>query len=682
MFNNKYKKLILTALVGAVVLTSISIGFAAEHEIEPAEKITKDVGTIAYVIATIAAWTLSLVANLIDWAIKFGNDILGLSAVQEGWKIVLQFTNLGFVLGIIIIAFATILRLENYAMKQILWKLIVAALLVNFSLVIAGSFISVSNTTSNFFLEATTSENLSNALANAIQPQAFGEVKEMSLWKLARGGISFFLQYIASLLFIIVFTFLTILAFLTLFVMLLVRAIALAFLLILSPIVWLLWIFPATAQYWQQWWREFIRWNFFAPAVLFFVYLTVLTAGGIKDLSSVKEASGTDAAKAFGETMLLSSNFINHIAQLLILLALLYGGIFVANKFGIAGGNIGVSLAQKVGKGAGAWAGRKGVSLGTRPLRGKWGQAASEYLQERGLHRGKIGRFLTSPLRRLGNVTTDLGTRQGRQLVAQAEKRNEKYSDKELAMRFSTLDRDGQMAAVKRFTKNNTTDLMNVKDRDYFLGSKTTTGKAAAQEMFNRHGEGKAYEDFEKKTGVSHAMASAKTDDARQAAAKAHYAKYKQETWQSVDPNILTDDKYGDLAAYHLVGDSPAALSKLMPKVKTNELDKVKNKIIEAEQKVINNIVESYKDKNRDIVGELNEKIFIINPNITSGEMNKMKDIGSKLEWVQRHDKEEYNKLNDELKIIVSRRKSLNKNLAQRITGGWFTEFEEKEEKT
>ena len=49
---------------------------------------------------------------------------------------------------------------------------------------------------------------------------------------------------------------------LTLIVMLLVRIIALIFLLILSPIAWLLWIFPNTQKYWQQWWQEFIRWNF------------------------------------------------------------------------------------------------------------------------------------------------------------------------------------------------------------------------------------------------------------------------------------------------------------------------------------------------------------------------------------------------------------------------------------
>src|SRR4030042_5966834 len=73
--------------------------------------------------------------------------------VHTGWQIVLNFANLGFVLAIIVIAFSTIFRRESYAMKQTLWKLIVAALLVNFSLVIAGAFINVSDIFSDFFLK-------------------------------------------------------------------------------------------------------------------------------------------------------------------------------------------------------------------------------------------------------------------------------------------------------------------------------------------------------------------------------------------------------------------------------------------------------------------------------------------------------------------------------------------------
>ena len=55
-----------------------------------------------------------------------------------------------------------------------------------------------------------------------------------------------------------------------------------------------------------------------------------------------------------------------------VITALLIGGIYVANKFGIAGGQIGINLAKGVGKGAGAWVGRK--TLGG--IRGGYGRLA------------------------------------------------------------------------------------------------------------------------------------------------------------------------------------------------------------------------------------------------------------------------------------------------------------------
>ena len=85
----------------------------------------------------------------------------------------LNFTNLGFILAIIIIAFATILRLESYAIKQTLWKLIVAALLVNFSLVICGGIISVSKLTTDSFYNHITAggKTMGNVLGTLAQPQ-------------------------------------------------------------------------------------------------------------------------------------------------------------------------------------------------------------------------------------------------------------------------------------------------------------------------------------------------------------------------------------------------------------------------------------------------------------------------------------------------------------------------------
>src|SRR4030042_2731650 len=158
--------------------------------------------------------------------------------VHTGWQIVLNFANLGFVLAIIVIAFSTIFRRESYAMKQTLWKLIVAALLVNFSLTIAGAFISVSNIFTDFFLQNLNGKSISDGLMGVLNPQALIEVEDASAWDILTGMFSYLFKYIASLLFVIVFNFIIILTFFALFIMLLIRAIMLGLLLVIMPIVW------------------------------------------------------------------------------------------------------------------------------------------------------------------------------------------------------------------------------------------------------------------------------------------------------------------------------------------------------------------------------------------------------------------------------------------------------------
>lgn len=386
------KKIIFGVLAGVFFALFIFI-IKSEFAYAESQSMTTQIsnfGVVGYVILTIASGLLVFVASLVDFVVRLGNDILTLPAVITGWGIILNITNLGFVLAIIVIAFATIFRIENYALRQTLWKLIVAALLVNFSLVIAGGFISVSKIISDVFHEAAlgnNGENLSNALANAMQPQGLGSVNDSSsatdkfMNYISNLGPEGLLKYVTSLLFIIIFTGLTILAFATLFVMLLVRAIALVFLLILSPLAWLFWIFPATQKYWHQWWTEFLRWNFFAPAVYFFIYLSVLTASKIQqkggELSAVTGASGSESAASVFNKNSSTGNLFEHAANLFVVLGLLYGGIYLANKFGIAGGSIGVNMAKKIGKGAGGWAGKKtwgGIKNYTREGYNRFGE--------------------------------------------------------------------------------------------------------------------------------------------------------------------------------------------------------------------------------------------------------------------------------------------------------------------
>lgn len=328
----------------------------------------KDFSALTYMISYAAAGALALVANLIDFAIRLGDGIINMQAVQDGWQIVLTLANLGFVLAVIVIAFATMFNQQSYAMKNTLWKLVIAALLVNFSLVIGGAIISVSNVVSNTFLEATTFTNLSNALGQAIQPQTLSAlqlpqsgtstVAVATRWFSTDYWLGKMLSYFSSLLFGLVFTVVSVLVFLALFVMLLIRAIALAILLIVSPLAWLAWIFPYTSEWWDKWWKQFIHWNLFAPAVLFFIYLAILTAASFPQ--GYPGAAG-DAAKAALNSTVLAPSMFDHLAKQILILGILVGGLFAGNAFSIMGSKAAFGAAKGGAVGFKNWAGRKGI---------------------------------------------------------------------------------------------------------------------------------------------------------------------------------------------------------------------------------------------------------------------------------------------------------------------------------
>lgn len=493
----------------------------------------------------LSAWIMSYVFGL-----STVEQITGLKAVQIGGGIVLGITNLGFVLAIIVIAFATIFRRETYAMKQTLWKLIIAALLVNFSVVIAGAFISISDTVSGVFLQGigitknggfwSGTGDLSTKMASYLQASQLMEVEDAGLSTLV--SASKMLKFVAGLIFIVAFTVLAIISFLAIAIMLLIRFIALAILLILSPIVWLMWIFPYTQQWWQKWWQEFLRWTFFAPIVFFFIYLAMATM----EQGGVPSAGGNQDNVAGIEEGLKNMSFVpaenisQALASMIILMGLLYGGLYAANSLGIAGAQMGMNLAQRAGKGTGQWAGRKGLRAATSPARSKWGQKAIEGMQK------------TPGLRRIGHALSNVGARQGENLIKQAEERQKGFSDKQLALRVATMSREERVSALSRLAKNKNLNMVpNISQH---------IANAGTQKLFESYGQGLAYKNLEKTFGANTAMLTGKDEKGnsvdRNEAAQEFFAKFSKTDWAKMQFNDVysKESKFGlDPTAHKLL---------------------------------------------------------------------------------------------------------------------------------
>ncbi|MDI6734302.1 MAG: hypothetical protein QMD50_02305 [Patescibacteria group bacterium] len=328
---------------------------------------------ILYIISYIGTLFFSLASYLVGFFLKLNYGILeSNNLIERGWAITRDIANLGFVLVIVIISLATILRFQEYGYKKLLPKLIAAAILVNFSLTIAGVFMGFSDAlTKQFFGAIGESESgIVSTLSGAFEPQKFyTEPTEPAPFDQEEetGGLETFtvsaLLDIAKLLFTVIFIFAAAFTLLAFAFMLLLRYIYLSFLLVIAPIAWLFWVFPALAGQFRKWWNKFLEWVFFMPVVAFFLYLTLTSIKSLNQNAIL--ADGTFFKASMADLMVQG-------AKMVLLIGLLFGGLIIAQQMGITGAAGAMRMANTVGNKTKKWAGDKmkagGIAVGRRAL--------------------------------------------------------------------------------------------------------------------------------------------------------------------------------------------------------------------------------------------------------------------------------------------------------------------------
>ena len=369
IFLSKHKKLILT-LILIILISSLGIFVLGVGEAKAAGWLSAifgdaiDIGfeALAWIITRIGTIILSIV-SLLFWLgamlleIAFGLEkFTDAGVVQMGWKITRDLANMFFVLILLTIAFATILRIETYGMKALLPKLIMVALLINFSLVLAGVIIDFSQVLTHFFYDQVTgTAGFTAQIAKAINVQKTWELNpEANIPEKIAGGISGVIMVIFSIFLGIVLLLCATLALGIGAFFLIVRLIALWILLILAPIAWFLGILPATAHLFKQWWNTFLKWTFFAPIYIFFVYLAVKAAEGGSFAALIQtETENIINASGFKETIgnALAAN-ARLLLQFICVMGLLFGGLIAAQKMGVYGAQGAMGMAKFFGKGA------------------------------------------------------------------------------------------------------------------------------------------------------------------------------------------------------------------------------------------------------------------------------------------------------------------------------------------
>ncbi|OGY55941.1 MAG: hypothetical protein A2912_03070 [Candidatus Buchananbacteria bacterium RIFCSPLOWO2_01_FULL_40_23b] len=313
------------------------------------------------ILGVFVGWIIGLLGSLITLLagalakLMAYNDFIKASAVQTGWTIVRDVSNLFFVLILLIIAIGTILRIENYSFKKLLPKVIIMAVLVNFSKTIAGLIIDFAQVVMMTFAAsfiAIISGNLFGTLhiQDIIQQgkeaaQSSGE--DIGFINLAVTGLIAILMLIVAAMVILV-----------ILVVILMRMIMLWILVVLSPLAYILAAFPQGQRYAQQWWQEFSKYVIIGPVLAFFLWLSFSIAGEggairvnelqqeqVQNLNGVAQSSGVDARIFTGIGNI--DNFLSYIIGI----GMLMGALMITQQMGVAGGSFAGSMFNRIRQG-------------------------------------------------------------------------------------------------------------------------------------------------------------------------------------------------------------------------------------------------------------------------------------------------------------------------------------------
>ena len=90
------------------------------------------IATVLQVFIWLLGKVLVLIIYLVVWVAQY-NEFVTSPAVSVGWGVVRDICNMFFIVFLLIIAFSTILNIQSFEFKHNLPKLLLIAVLINFS---------------------------------------------------------------------------------------------------------------------------------------------------------------------------------------------------------------------------------------------------------------------------------------------------------------------------------------------------------------------------------------------------------------------------------------------------------------------------------------------------------------------------------------------------------------------
>ncbi len=374
------RKYILLGLTTVIILSSFLIFTTpvyAQMEAAAGAVVGATGSDVGEAIAEAIVWVLSHLVNFLLQTIAFltaiiigiagYNNFVNETAIVDAWVIVRDIANMFFVVVFLVIAIGTILGAEQYHWKKALPRLILMAVLINFSRTICGVLIDFAQVIMLTFVNAFKE----TAAGNFIYGLGLNDVWSPNMGTVEKGGLEFyqlvFSYFLAAIVTIVAFVVIVVLT-----VVLLFRVVMLWLLVVISPLAFFASAVPSKTLggggYFGEWWKQFINNVISGPILAFFLWLALtVMATSDTELHRVAAGGATEGIAGLADIHIGASKAgaIDVFLKYLISLGMLIGGLWMTSQLRV----IGSGLAAK----APLWLQKQATSLAKKgamaPLR-------------------------------------------------------------------------------------------------------------------------------------------------------------------------------------------------------------------------------------------------------------------------------------------------------------------------
>lgn len=378
-------------------------------------------------------------------------------AIDSLWSVVRDIFNLTFIFGLVYIGFKMIFDSSDSNAKKMLGSLVMAALLVNFSLFITKFVIDFSNIAASQFAAAF--YNSGNGTYEVAA--SFMNLLGLStLWQqgtMVSDGAGYGYIFGTLILFLV-----AAFVFGAGAILLTIRFVVLNIYMVLSPLMFLGWVFPGFSGTSKDYWKGFLSRAFFAPAYILMIYFSNQILVNLRG-----NGAGGNMANVFGAPTVSQTTFSSVMPYFILTCVFLISSLVVAQKMGAQGATSAVALGKRASSGTrgyiqkkagnatvgtAAWVGRNtiGAAGNNATSNGnKFGRSINAAAQGKGVKAWAARRVqdvssaaatASYDVRNVGNLGKEMGIGEGHKggFAKMVEERSKKEKDR--AKKFAYND--------------------------------------------------------------------------------------------------------------------------------------------------------------------------------------------------------------------------------------------------